>query len=289
MTKDVKFKDEKGNWKDGIRCGAPRRRATGATKHAHDHNQDPDHHHHGNPFDRRELQDAIETGHVNGRKLSGGEINTVIHVICNDNGSGCKATQQMVDEQMNVMNAAYSGTGLSFNLLETKYKNYSAWTSVGYGSTEEFNMKNTLAVDPATTFNVYITDLTGGLLGWATFPDMYAEGDKMHGVVNLAQSLPGGSASPYNLGDTLVHEAGHYLGLYHTFQDGCTGGDQVSDTPAEASPAYGCDVGRDTCSGGGLDPINNFVRMIFHLVFWSSYFTSHAQLVSFSYTDGLLG
>ena len=50
------------------------------------------------------------------------------------------------------------------------------------------------------------------------------------------------------------------MGLYHTFEGGCTGkGDYVSDTPPSAGPSAGCPVGRNSCPGGQPDAINNLM------------------------------
>ncbi len=49
-------------------------------------------------------------------------------------------------------------------------------------------------------------------------------------------------------GRTLTHEIGHSLGLFHTFQSGCNGGDQVGDTPPASTANYGCTLTTNSCT-----------------------------------------
>jgi hypothetical protein len=169
-------------------------------------------------------------------------------------------TDTQIANQMSVLNAAYAGSGFQFSLAGTLRTANTTWYNGCHKTVNERSMKRALAHDPAHTLNVYSCNLGSGLLGYAQFPSSFPESSYMHGVVLLNASFPGGSAAPYNLGDTATHEIGHYLGLYHTFQGGCTGsGDSVADTPAEASAAFGCPTGRDTCGSAGLDPIENFM------------------------------
>ncbi len=189
-------------------------------------------------------------------------IPVAFHVVyLRSSGEGNVATSAL-DAQINVLNAAYAGSGYSFYRYSVdRTASNGSWFAATNGTSAERGMKQSLADNPRDLLNFYTNKPTGGVLGWATFPWMYAESDYRHGVVVNYGSLPGGNLSPYNGGDTGTHEVGHYLGLYHTFQGGCsaTAGDYVSDTPAEASPASGCPTGRDTCAGGGPDPIRNFM------------------------------
>jgi len=186
-------------------------------------------------------------------------IPVAFHVVRHDDGTA-GVSQQQIDDQMLVLNQAFNGTNFQFSLASVDYTNNTQWSTHSPGTLAESEMKTALAVDPIHTLNFYTCDIGGGLLGYATFPWWYPEDNKMHGVVVLYASLPGGSAVPYDLGDTGTHEVGHYLGLYHTFQGGCNvPGDEVDDTPYESNPAFGCPNGLDTCPADGLDPIHNFM------------------------------
>jgi hypothetical protein len=167
------------------------------------------------------------------------------HVIRDANGGG-DITDAMIQAQIDVLNDAYAGkTGgakmpFKFVNVDTDRTNNAAWFTVTPGSSAETDMKTTLRKGGAADLNMYYANIGDGLLGWATFPSDFTSEPKMDGVVILNTSLPGGGANPFDEGDTATHEVGHWVGLFHTFQNGCTApGDLVKDTPRVAQPNFG--------------------------------------------------
>jgi hypothetical protein len=192
-------------------------------------------------------------------------VPVIFHVISED---GTRATgnvpDSMIEDQIAVLNESYAGktggaaTAFTFELADINRVTRPAWYPIVYTSAAEQQMKAELRQGGQGTLNLYTGALNDDYLGWATPP--LRDLTSYDGVVILAESMPGGTAAPFNAGDTATHEVGHWLNLYHTFQGGCSSdGDLVSDTPAEESPAIGCPTGRNTCTASGDDPITNFM------------------------------
>jgi hypothetical protein len=186
------------------------------------------------------------------------------HIIQSTTDTTGRVTDQQVADQMRVLSDAFAPAGVSFSLVSVDRTTNNTWYTHTPGSTAESQMKTALRKGGKESLNFYTCALGGGLLGYATFPSSFASQPTLDGVVCLNTSLPGGTAAPYNLGDTGTHEVGHWAGLFHTFQNGCNTrtGDFVADTAPEKSPAYGCPTGRDTCSSAGVDPIDNFMDYV---------------------------
>jgi hypothetical protein len=230
-----------------------------------------------------QYQSALRADDVSSAVRAPGSVtvNVYVHVITRSNGQGGISSTQ-INNQISVLNAAYAGndtqrasgqgpsaqatsaTPFKFVLAGVDTTANDSWYSMTMGSSAERSAKTALRRGTARDLNVYSAGIGQGLLGWATFPSDYNRNPEMDGVVVLNASFPGGSAVPYHLGDTATHEVGHWLGLYHTFQGGCTkNNDYVSDTPAEKGPFFGVPPPYpDTCSSSrypGRDPIENFM------------------------------
>jgi hypothetical protein len=213
---------------------------------------------------RAEYEDWLEkNGHLDGDVRTSRTIEVIFNCIRNSSGSQGNVTTSQMSQQISILNSAFSGTGVSFVWRYYRYINNSTYFGMTPGSSAEANCKNTYHYGDNRWLNIYSANPSGGLLGWATFPWDYSSKPNMDGVVLLYTSVPGGSGAPFNLGDTGTHEVGHWAGLYHTFQGGCSGsGDYVSDTPPH-TVNYGCPgSSTNTCSGGGNDPVRNFMNYV---------------------------
>ncbi|KAK6412045.1 hypothetical protein LTR95_018019 [Oleoguttula sp. CCFEE 5521] len=194
-------------------------------------------------------------------------VKAYFHVITTTAKAGT-ITQQMANDQLTALNAAYSPIGVTFTLAGTDSTTNDAW-AVANG-TDMDALKQALRKGTYADLNLYFhSDLTGGILGTCTLPSQVPVGADPSTYVsdgcNLAAgTMPGGNIGGYNKGGTAIHETGHWLGLLHTFEGyACSGdGDLIADTPFESVSTQGCPSkpAKDSCpSTTGVDPIHNYM------------------------------
>ena len=105
--------------------------------------------------------------------------------------------------------------------------------------------------DPTRYLNIWVCDLSGSLLGYATFPANLASDPQKDGVViDYAYfGTTGTATAPFDKGRTATHEVGHWLNLRHVWGDANCGDDFVNDTPTQQSANTGCPAFPSTSCG----------------------------------------
>ena len=191
-------------------------------------------------------------------------IPVVVHIIESNSGTG-SVPDSRVYSQIEILNEDFQaiagsngapGTDAQIEFyLATEDPNGNPTTGITRSTnTTWFNdggaYYNTLAWDTDRYLNIY-TNSGGGALGYVpALPQSGIAGSNSDRVVILYSTFGRNAPySPFNLGRTVTHEVGHYLGLEHTFSGGCSN--------AESSPTFGCPGSRTSC--GSQAPIHNYM------------------------------
>lgn len=224
---------------------------------------------------RQAIFDQAEKQMADGMKKSSGKVYTipvVFHVIYNTAYDNISRAQIL--DALRILNEDYRRLNADASATRSIFKSRAADIEVEFalakiapdgsctdGITRRQSalsvqadprdqVKNLVQWDPKKYLNIWVVNSiksssgSGLTLGYANFPWMPASKD---GIVVRHDALGQTGTSVYG-GRTLTHEVGHYLGLLHTFQDGCSQGDGVGDTPPVASASFGCNLNRNSCS-----------------------------------------
>src|SRR5215213_1351242 len=215
---------------------------------------------------------AATAGVVSALANDKGSIPVFFHEMLSATGAG-DVTRAQLDAQVAVLNQTYGSadasepagatvpdTGIRFVFGGDEEIRNDLW----HADEESATYRAATRSPNRNELNIWLVDFQ--YLGIATFPWDYAANPRIDGIRVQWNTLPAAGTEGYtpitnfDLGKTATHEVGHWLGLYHTFQGGCTTtNDEVSDTPAQTSPTSGCPAGRDSCALPGRDPIHNYM------------------------------
>jgi PKD repeat protein len=220
----------------------------------------------------------------------------VVHIIYQTENNPWNISDAQVFSQMEVLNEdflrtnpdttntpvafqpAAVNTGISFclaqrdpqgnpttGIIRHAFPNTTTWSSGAFNST----VKPATIWDPTKYMNVWVANLSGGVLGYAQFPTgsglpglSGGTNANTDGIVLLYTSVGRPPFNPfpsvYNRGRTATHEVGHYLGLRHIWGDGgCSVDDFCADTPPSDASNFGCPVTHVSC--GNVDMVQNYM------------------------------
>jgi hypothetical protein len=164
------------------------------------------------------------------------------------------------DMEFNFCMAQRTPSGASFNginrVASTRTSAFGSGNNVKQSSTG-----GTPGWDPNKYLNVWVCDIGGGILGYATFPGTATA--TTDGVVCDYRyfGTTGTATAPFNKGRTITHEIGHWLNLRHIWGDANCGSDLVNDTPTHQTSNGGCPAfpKNNTCAGGGTEMTMNYM------------------------------
>lgn len=192
-------------------------------------------------------------------------IPVVVHVLYNN--SIQNISDEQVNSQINILNADYRRLNADTTNTPYAFKNVAADSRIIFclakvdpngfktnGIIRKFTKESLFladdqmkhsnkggddAWDPTRYLNIWVCNLFGRTLGYASMPGGPPATD---GVVIKYTSFgnTGTVTAPYNKGRTATHEIGHWLGLKHTWGDANCGDDGIDDTPPQKAANTGC-------------------------------------------------
>ena len=218
-------------------------------------------------------QKAISEGKlVNGQIV----IPVVVNVLYKTSAENISLAQ--IQSQIDVLNEDFNGTNSDFNNVPSLFSGVKANVGISFvldavvrkstkksswrtdDSMKKSNKGGINPTSPTTKLNLWVCNLSGGILGYAQFPGGSSATD---GVVidNNAMGTTGSASAPFNLGRTATHEVGHWMNLRHIWGDATCGNDFVNDTPSHNTANYGCPSfpHYSTCSGTPVEMTMNYM------------------------------